>query len=269
MDTLKDTIERLGAEAGHTLIGGAPEGVDALLIAEMAGQGSDVLAVARDDVGMARTSEALAFFAPDIERLEFRGWDCLPYDRVSPRPELVNRRIDTLARLAQGGAGKGPGKGRGRVILTTVSAFLQRVPPRQGFADNAMTLRVGTRLAPDELFVFLQTNGYIRTDTVMEPGEYAKRGGIVDIFPAGAAEPLRLDFFGDDLDGLRAFDAASQRTTGSLKTAVLRPVSEVLLDEAAISRFRSGYRVLFAKAGDDDPLYAAVTAGHRHIGMEH
>ena len=269
MDTLKDTVERLGAEAGHTLIGGAPEGVDALLIAEMAGQGSDVLAVARDDVGMARTSEALSFFAPDIERLEFPAWDCLPYDRISPRPELVNRRIDTLARLAQGGAGKGPGKGRGRVILTTVSAFLQRVPPRQGFADNAMTLRAGTRLAPDELDNFLQTNGYIRTDTVMEPGEYAKRGGIVDVFPAGAAEPLRLDFFGDDLEGLRAFDAASQRTTRSLKNALLRPVSEVPLDGDSISRFRSGYRVLFAKAGDDDPLYAAVTAGHRHIGMEH
>ena len=276
MDTLKDTVEPLGVEAGHTLIGGAPEGVDALLIAEMAGFGNDVLAVARDDVSMARTSEALSFFAPDIERLEFPAWDCLPYDRVSPRPELVNRRIDTLVRLLEskvegGGDGKGSGKGpgKGKVILTTVSAFLQRVPPRRGFADAEMTLRAGERLAPDELDNFLQTNGYVRTDTVMEPGEYAKRGGIVDVFPAGAAEPLRLDFFGDDLEGLRAFTAASQRTTASLEKAVLRPVSEVLLDEDSISRFRSGYRVLFAKAGDDDPLYAAVSAGHRHIGMEH
>jgi len=271
VNSLKDTVKRLIGEGGHTLICGAPEGADALLIAEMAGQGSDVLAVARDDVSMARKSEALAFFAPDIERLEFPAWDCLPYDRVSPRPELVNRRIDTLARLMEG-AGKGSagkGGGKGKVILTTVSAILQRVPPRQGFADAQMTLRVGESLNPDDLDHFLQTNGYARTDTVMEPGEYAKRGGIVDVFPAGASEPLRLDFFGDDLEGLRAFDAASQRTTRSLEQAILRPVSEVLLDEDSVSRFRSGYRVLFAKAGDDDPLYAAVTAGHRHIGMEH
>ena len=96
-----------------------------------------------------------------------------------------------------------------------------------------------------------------------------KRGGIIDIFPTGAESPLRLDFFGDELDGLRAFDAASQRTIGKLEAALLKPVSEVALSDEAISRFRSAYRVLFAKAGDDDPLYAAVSAGHRHIGMEH
>ncbi|HIM24696.1 MAG TPA: transcription-repair coupling factor, partial [Rhodospirillales bacterium] len=146
---------------------------------------------------------------------------------------------------------------------------LQRVPPRQGFADASMVLEAGRALKLEDLDGFLQINGYARTDTVMEPGEYAKRGGIVDVFPTGAKHPLRLDFFGGELEGLRVFDAASQRTTGTLTAATLRPVSEVLLDEASISRFRSGYRVLFAKAGDDDPLYGAVTAGQRQIGMEH
>ncbi|HIC28829.1 MAG TPA: transcription-repair coupling factor, partial [Rhodospirillales bacterium] len=141
--------------------------------------------------------------------------------------------------------------------------------PRQGFADASMVLEAGRALKLVDLDGFLQINGYARTDTVMEPGEYAKRGGIVDVFPTGAKHPLRLDFFGDELEGLRVFDAASQRTTGTLTAATLRPVSEVLLDEASISRFRSGYRVLFAKAGDDDPLYGAVTAGQRQIGMEH
>ena len=272
MDSLNNIAKRLGAggagAAGRTLLGGVPEGFDALLIGALAGEAGDtgdVLVIARDDVGMARHAEALAFFAPGVECLEFPAWDCLPYDRVSPKPELVNRRIDTLARLMDSnGAG-----GRGRVILTTVSAVLQRVPPQHGFADASMTLEAGRQLNPDDLDGFLQINGYARTDTVMEPGEFAKRGGIVDVFPTGAKDPLRLDFFGDELEGLRAFDAASQRTTGSLKTATLRPVSEVLLDEASISRFRSGYRVLFAKAGDDDPLYGAVSAGHRQIGMEH
>ncbi|NQV84766.1 MAG: transcription-repair coupling factor, partial [Rhodospirillales bacterium] len=249
----------------RTLIGGAPEGFDALFIAALAEGGQDVMVVARDDVHMARKAEAVAFFAPILQCLEFPAWDCLPYDRVSPRGQLVNRRIDTLARLAED---KQPKKA-GRIILTTVSAMLQRVPPRQGFADSALTLEVGKRLDPGELDQFLLANGYFRSDTVMEPGEFAKRGGIVDIFPAGAEAPLRLDFFGDELEGLRAFDAATQRTTETRTSTVLRPVSEVLLDEASITRFRSGYRVLFAKAGDDDPLYGAVSSGHRHIGMEH
>ena len=271
VDSLNNIAKRLGAggagAAGRILVGGVPEGFDALLIAALVGEGGYVLVVARDDVGMARHAEALAFFAPAVECLEFPAWDCLPYDRVSPKPELVNRRIDTLARLMDSnGAGAGT---EGRVILTTVSAALQRVPPRQGFADASMVLEAGRALKLVDLDGFLQINGYARTDTVMEPGEYAKRGGIVDVFPTGAKHPLRLDFFGDELEGLRAFDAASQRTTGTLTAATLRPVSEVLLDEASISRFRSGYRVLFAKAGDDDPLYGAVTAGQRQIGMEH
>ena len=156
-----------------------------------------------------------------------------------------------------------------RVILTTVSAVLQRVPPRATFEDATLILTPGGHLDTADLADFLDRHGYVRADTVMEPGEYAKRGGIVDVFPTGAKHPLRLDFFGDELEGLRAFDAASQRTTGTLTAATLRPVSEGLLDEASISRFRSGYRVLFAKAGDDDPLYGAVTAGQRQIGMEH
>ncbi len=264
VDTLKKTVKRLSQAGGRLLVGGVPEGFDALLLAALATEGGDVLMVSRDDVSMARKAEALSFFAPGLEKLEFPAWDCLPYDRVSPRPELVSRRIDTLTKML-----RPPEKGMGRVLLTTVSALLQRVPPKEAFADAVMTLKAGQRLDPAALSGFLSTHGYVRADTVMEPGEYAQRGGIVDVFPTGAAEPLRLDFFGDELEALRTFDAASQRTTGKLKAAELKPVSEVMLDDGAISRFRSGYRVLFAKAGDDDPLYGAVSAGHRHIGMEH
>ena len=264
MDTLKETVKRLSETGDRLLVGGVPEGFDALLLAALATEGGDVLMLSRDDVSMARKAEALSFFAPGLEKLEFPAWDCLPYDRVSPRPELVSRRIDTLTRML-----RPPKKGQGRVILTTVSALLQRVPPKEAFTDAVMTLKAGQRLDPADLSGFLSTHGYFRANTVMEPGEYAPRGGIVDVFPTGAAEPLRLDFFGDELEALRTFDAASQRTTGKLKTAELKPVSEVMLDDGAISRFRSGYRVLFAKAGDGDPLYGAVSAGHRYIGMEH
>ncbi|MGH6661547.1 MAG: transcription-repair coupling factor, partial [Rhodospirillales bacterium] len=272
MDALNRTVERLGLiEAGRLAIGGAPEGFDALLVAALAKQGRQVVFVARDDVGLAKRADALQFFAPELECLQFPAWDCLPYDRVSPRAELVSRRIDTLTRLLEPGAEQGDDQGddNGRVILTTVSALLQRVAPRRSFAGATMALKPGQRLDPVALVAFLDRHGYRRADTVREPGEYAQRGGIVDLYPAGTADPLRLDFFGDELEGLRAFGAASQRTTGRLDAATVKPVSEVPLTEDAISRFRSRYRVLFGKAGDDDPLYGAVTAGHRHIGMEH
>ena len=153
MKTLTDTVERLGRENARTLIGGVPEGFDALFITALseagAGAGNDVMVVARDDVSMARKAEALAFFSPAVECLEFPAWDCLPYDRVSPRGGLVNRRIDTLARLSDTGNMEKTRKGNtGRVVLTTVSALLQRIPPRRGFADSALALNTGRRLDP-------------------------------------------------------------------------------------------------------------------------
>ena len=119
-------------------------------------------------------------------------------------------------------------------MLTTVNALVQRVPPRRLFDGRVLTLGPGGRIPLDRLQSFFRNNGYFRTDTVREPGEYAVRGGIVDLYPSGAAQPIRLDFFGDTLESLRSFDPLTQRSTGALDRFVLRPVSEVLLDDAAI-----------------------------------
>ncbi|TVR79782.1 MAG: transcription-repair coupling factor [Rhodospirillales bacterium] len=235
-----------------------------MLLAEIAaGHPGGILFVARDDTKLARMAEALAFFAPDLERLELPAWDCLPYDRVSPHPLIVSRRIETLSRLLTGPPG------RGRVVLTTASAALQRLAPAASLRDSLFPLARGGRVEPTTLVTFLQRYGYQRTGTVREPGEFAQRGGIVDVFPPGCEEPLRLDFFGDEVESLRAFDAVTQRSTDPVDRAVLKPVSEVTLDDDAIVRFRSGYRALFGAVDQDDPLYEAVSAGQRHIGMEH
>ncbi|MEM9636639.1 MAG: transcription-repair coupling factor, partial [Pseudomonadota bacterium] len=119
------------------------------------------------------------------------------------------------------------------------------------------------------LRAFLVRMGFVQSPTVTEPGDYAIRGGIMDIFPPGDLGPVRLDFFGDVLDGARRFDAASQRTTEKLEQVELAPVSEVILDEAAVTRFRQNYRIEFGAAGTDDPLYEAISAGRRHQGAEH
>jgi len=248
---------------GTATIHGAPEGFDAMLLAQRRAEHKGaVLHVARDDSRMARLSEALAFFAPDIEVLRFPAWDCLPYDRVSPNPEIVSERIATLARLLEPAT-------RPRLVLTTVNALVQRVPPRPVFEGVSMVLRAGGTADSDAITKFLEANGYGRAGTVMEPGEYATRGGIIDIYPAGEPDPVRLDLFGDTIESLRRFDPATQRSTTKLQTLTLRPVSEVPLDTASVTRFREGWRELFGPKSAEDPLYQAISDGRRYPGMEH
>ena len=242
---------------------GAPEGWDAFLLARRRAEfAGPVLHVTRDDARMARLTEALAFFAPEIEVLRFPAWDCLPYDRVSPNPALVSERIATLARLLE--TSKKP-----RIVLTTVNALVQRVPPSAVFANASLELKTGGDVQPEKLAQFLEANGYGRAGTVMEPGEYAMRGGIVDIFPAGEVDPIRLDMFGDAIESIKTFDPSSQRSAGKLDRLILRPVSEVPLDKDSIARFRSGWRDLFGQDAASDPIYLSISDGRRHPGMEH
>ncbi len=249
---------------GRLTISGAPEGHDAFVLGTLVARGTvaSLLHICRDDGRMARSADALAFFHPGVEVITLPAWDCLPYDRVSPNAEIMSRRIDALTRLAAQPRGR-------RVVLTTVNAVIQRVPPRQLFRDRVLTLGRGGRIPLDRLVGFLSRNGYSRTDTVREAGEFAVRGGIVDLYPSGAPGPVRLDFFGDALENIRRFDALTQRSTGMLDAITLKPVNEVLLDEAAIHRFRTRYREQFGTVADDDPLYDAISAGRRYIGMEH
>ncbi|MGI4976485.1 MAG: transcription-repair coupling factor, partial [Janthinobacterium lividum] len=244
-------------------IHGVPEGYDALLLARRRAEHTGgLLHVARDDTRMAKLAETLAFVAPEVEVLRFPAWDCLPYDRVSPNASIVSERIATLARLTE--AQSAP-----RIVLTTVNALVQRVPPQMVFAGAALDIAQGSVVEIGKLTLFLEANGYGRADTVMEPGEYAVRGGIVDLFPAGQAEPIRLDLFGDTVESLRRFDPTTQRSTGPATALVLRPVSEVPLDKEGIARFRTAWREIFGQATTEDPIYQSISQGRRHPGMEH
>ena len=241
---------------------GAPEGWDAFLLARRRTEAAGpVVHVTRDDARMARLAEALAFVQPEAEILRFPAWDCLPYDRVSPNPVLVAERVAGLTRLLEKPA-------RPRIVLTTVNALVQRVPPRTTFTGASMKLAVNATVEPEKLATFLEAHGYGRAGTVMEPGEYAMRGGIIDLFAAGEVDPVRLDLFGDTIESIRVFDPATQRSGAKRGALTLRPVSEVPLDRDSIARFRSAWRELF-EHGADDPLYQSISAGRRHPGMEH
>ncbi|SFM15642.1 transcription-repair coupling factor [Shimia aestuarii] len=250
-------------DAQHILVGGAPEGYDArLILREVARSDGPVLHVARDDKRLAAMRAALAFFQPDMPVVTFPGWDCLPYDRMSPNADISATRMATLAGLVHGMPEQ-------YVLLTTLNAATQRVPAREVLREAAFKAEVGYRVDEGALRAFLVRMGFTQAPTVMEPGDYAIRGGIIDIYPPGDSGPVRLDLFGDVLDGARRFDPATQRTTEKLDRIELAPVSEVILDEAAITRFRQNYRIDFGAAGTDDPLYEAISAGRKHQGVEH
>jgi transcription-repair coupling factor (superfamily II helicase) len=248
---------------GKLVVGGCPEGFDARWLARTIERAQGpVIHVARDDARLAAIRASLRFFAPELPTLAFPAWDCLPYDRISPNPENAAARMATLAALASGFE-------RPAAVLTTLNAATQRVPPRDTLRRASFTATVGARIDLAALRAWLARMGFQQAPTVTEPGEFAVRGGILDVFAPGAAGPVRLDLFGDLLESARRFDPASQRTIEAAARVELAPVSEVILDEDAIQRFRTRYREAFGAAGGDDPLYEAVSAGRKHQGYEH
>ncbi|HRE20191.1 MAG TPA: CarD family transcriptional regulator, partial [Rhabdaerophilum sp.] len=254
------------------VIGDVADGAVALVLAELArirfGKGDDVPAlityVARDGLRQAEVQGALAAFSPEIEVLSLPAWDCLPYDRASPNPSVLARRMESLARLVRSRGGARP-----RVLVTTVNAALQKLPPTAFVARQSFSAAPGNALDLDDIARWLEANGFQRGSTVRDVGEYAVRGGIVDLFPPGFAEPVRLDFFGDTLESIRAFDPETQRSSSQLRALHLVPMSEFQLTTETIKRFRQGYLAAFGANLRGDTLYEHVSEGRRHVGMEH
>ncbi|HUE63648.1 MAG TPA: transcription-repair coupling factor [Rhizomicrobium sp.] len=258
-----DRLDYIAKQQGKLTVTGAPQGYDAYVAAEAARRrGAPVLFVAVDDMQADAAARAINFFAPELAVLPFAAWDCLPYDRVSPKPDIESRRLATLAALARD-------VGKPAVVVTTVNALLQRVPPKDAIARASFAAKNGADVDREALVAFLSGNGYVRAGTVREPGDFALRGGIVDLWPPGEEQPLRLDFFGSTLDAIRRFDAETQLSDkSSVAEIALLPASEAPLNVESISRFRAGYVASFGAAGDD-PLYESVSAGRKTQGMEH
>jgi transcription-repair coupling factor (superfamily II helicase) len=256
-------IKEILESSEDTIVAGVPDGYAGIILDQFIQEGRSVLFVARDDRRMAAIQASLEFFSPESEVIQFPAWDCLPYDRVSPKNDIIAARVDALTKLVD------VNDTHFRIVLTTVAALLQRVPARKTLKGSTLLFGAGGQTLRDVLMEYLQNNGYGRSETVMEPGEYAIRGGIIDLFPPGFIEPLRLDFFGDELDSIRTFEVFSQRTSGGCESFTLKPYNEISLDEDAISRFRIGYRALFGSISNKDPLYEDISEGRTHAGMEH
>jgi transcription-repair coupling factor (superfamily II helicase) len=257
-----DLTRILAAKTPLTLAGLA-RGAQPLVLADLAraAKGRAVF-IAPDEAAMQGIVDAAGYFAPELEVLAFPAWDCLPYDRASPALSVSARRLAALHRLQA--KADGP-----QLLVTTINAVLQRALTPFRIRETVRLLKPGMEIGRESLIALLMRQGYSRSDTVVDAGEFAVRGSIFDIYPSGLDGGLRLDFFGDELETLRLFDPNTQRSTGKCAEHLLLPASEALLDEASVKRFRSGYRERFGANATSDPLYQAVSDGRRLAGMEH
>ncbi len=243
---------------------GVPTGAEMLALRNRAlGSNSPQLYLCHHDKDLAQAQLASEFFLSDFTVLTFPAWDCLPYDRVSPTSHIMTERIATLSTLASAPVDKP------LAILTTASALIQKLPPQSIIKQSTKLLNKGDTCDSNDLQKTLIIQGYRRASKVMEAGEFAVRGSIVDIFPSGYQRAIRLDFFGDELESLHWFDPLTQRTEGEATELTLFPASEVLLTEETIQRFRTRYREMFGAAHREDALYHAISDGTTYPGMEH
>ena len=256
-------IQRILRADRPLTLASVPAGFTPLLLADLArGSKGMTVYVAPDEAAMRSLAETIPFFAPEIEILQFPGWDCLPYDRASPSTVITSQRMATLAALQNPALGK-------RLLLTTIGALIQRVVTPFRIRQTGAILASGVSISRERLATLLQSNGYFRVDTVAEQGEFALRGSLVDLIPAGSEAGLRLDFFGDEIETIRSFSPQDQRSTGIVERFELLPAVETLMDEDAVRRFRTQYRDLFGGTATGDPLYQAVSEGRRLAGMDH
>ncbi len=265
---MPDLSRILSARSPLTLASVA-RGAQPLVMADLARAAAAAKAQGRcvfitpDDAALRAVVESAGFFAPELDVIDFPAWDCLPFDRASPALSISARRLAALQKLQH------KRDARPQLLVTTINAVLQRTLSPFRIRESTRLLTPGVEIGRESLIALLQRQGYSRTDTVVDAGEYAVRGSVFDIYPTGLDHGLRLDFFGDELETLRLFDPSTQRSVQPVETHLLLPASEALLDETSIKRFRSRYREIFGANATSDALYQAVSEGRRLAGMEH
>ncbi len=251
-----------GKEGERLLWGGLRGAARGLAIASAAARRKGLVVVVTPDLQQARQIEQeLAFFlaGEELPILRFPDWETLPYDVFSPLPELVSERLLTLQRLQR--------RRRG-VLVLPVSTLQQRIVPPAFLAAHALLLEKGEKLRLPQFRRRLEEAGYRSVSQVMDHGEFAVRGSLLDLFPMGSGTPYRIDLFDDEIDSIRTFDVETQRTTGKVERVRLLPAREFPVDEAAIARFRRNWRNRFEGDPQRSLVYREVSEGRLPGGIE-
>ncbi len=207
-----------------------------------------------------RLEDEIRFYAPSLPILPLPDWESLPYDLFSPHQDIISQRLETLYRLPDLASG---------VVLASVSTLLHRLAPRDYVAGHSFLLKVGDRLDIQQLRERLVHANYHSVSQVMEAGEFAVRGGLIDLFPAGSQQPYRIDLFGDQVDSIREFDPATQRSGKPIDAIQLLPAREYPMTETAIQHFRQAFRARFEGDPQKVPLYRDISKGISPAGAEY
>ncbi|HRQ66619.1 MAG TPA: transcription-repair coupling factor [Xanthomonadaceae bacterium] len=234
----------------------------ALLLAETAARHDGVLlAVTRDTHGAHLLEEDLRLFAPEhLDVLHFPDWETLPYDAFAPHPDIVSQRIATLFRL--------PGVRRG-VLIVPVATLLTRLAPQRFIGGTGLKLEVGQKLDLEAERRRLEGAGYRCLPQVMDPGEFAVRGALLDVFPSGALRPFRIELLDDEIDSIRSFDPDTQRSIDKVERIDLLPAREFPTDESALRNARNALLDRFAVDIRHSTLYQDLKSGTVPAGLEY
>ncbi len=235
----------------------------ALLLAALAArQRGLLLAIVPDSQTALSLQVELDFFTrgSGLNTLVFPDWETLPYDVFSPHQDIVSQRLATLYRL--------PAQRRG-ILIVPVATLMQRLAPRSYLDSYMLLLRVGERLDQNEFRQRLEAAGYTCVSQVMEHGEFAIRGALIDLFPTGSGQPYRIDLFDDEVESIRTFEPEGQRSIAKVDAIELLPAREFPLNKEAITRFRQAFRAQFAGDPQRSPLYREVSDGLAPGGIEY
>ncbi|EPC03493.1 transcription-repair coupling factor [Litchfieldella anticariensis FP35 = DSM 16096] len=241
-----------------TLYWHAPEGSATALALSRLADDAPLLVITADTASAQRLENELRFFAR-VPVMPFPDWETLPYDSFSPHQDIVSGRLRTLRDLQDAHDG---------IVLVPINTLMQRLSPVDYIAGRVLTLRVGMTLDREGFRETLSRAGYRAVETVYEPGEYALRGALIDLFPMGSEAPLRLDLFDDELDSLRYFDPDTQRSCDKVEAIELLPAHEYSLSRSAIACFREGFETLFDVDPRQCPLYNDALKGIPSPGLE-
>ena len=248
-------------KSGQRLDLPAPPGAaDALALAQLAKPGRLLLAVAASPVDAQRLQQETLWFAPALRVHLLPDWETLPYDSFSPNQDLISERLATLYAVSRGECD---------VLLTAATTALTRLSPPAYLAAHTFFLKQGEALDLDRLRAQLALAGYQHVTQVVAPGEFCVRGGLIDLFPMGAALPYRIDLFDEEIESIRTFDADSQRTLYPVPEIRMLPAREFPLDEAGRTRFRLRFRESFEGDASRVAVYKDVSNGIAAAGIEY
>ena len=242
-------------------LGEVPEGSEPLLINEISeNSNNNILIIARDLKRYQQLKDGLEFFL-NKDVLYYPQWDCVPYDRISPNKLITSKRLETLSRLSNE-------KNKSKIILTTIQASCQRTLSLDEIKNKFISLKPGEVIDINNLVNFFVSNGYEKTPTVREHGEFSVRGGIIDFY-SPLNKPIRLDLFGNTIDSIKSFDLISQRSLELLKEIFVYPASEIILNDKTIENFRINFNKKFGSQKEKVKIYDSISEGISYPGMEH